>query len=178
MLPLFISSLTTSAAFLAFFLAESVMGDIVGPLFIVITIALLSSWLLSMTLIPLLVVALARPKASESESRVMGIIRSAYTPFLKLALRFRAVVVIAVVVLFVVVMNSAWSLAIQPKFPWVGFRARRVDVAVGEAFVSLPDFVSSGSKGRLRLPSFVRRQMGRTSVAVQSSTRGSHRLES
>ncbi|MDE2806774.1 MAG: efflux RND transporter permease subunit, partial [Gemmatimonadota bacterium] len=45
--PLLVSSLTTSAAFLSFFLAESIMGEMVGPLFSVISIALLSSWLLS-----------------------------------------------------------------------------------------------------------------------------------
>lgn len=54
MVPLLISTMTTSAAFLSFFLAESVMGDIVGPLFVVISFALVSSWLLSLTIIPLL----------------------------------------------------------------------------------------------------------------------------
>jgi len=52
--PLLISSLTTSAAFLPFYLAQSTMGEIVGEIFIVITFALLSSWVLSLTLIPLL----------------------------------------------------------------------------------------------------------------------------
>lgn len=52
--PLLVSSLTTSAAFLAFFLAENTMGEMMGPLFIVISLALLSSWLLAMTMIPFL----------------------------------------------------------------------------------------------------------------------------
>lgn len=47
--PLLISTLTTSAAFLAFFLAETTMGDIVGPIFVVISLALLSSWLVALT---------------------------------------------------------------------------------------------------------------------------------
>ena len=54
MIPLLVSSLTTSAAFLSFFLAESIMGEIVGPLFSVISIALLSSWLMSLTMVTLL----------------------------------------------------------------------------------------------------------------------------
>ena len=37
--PLLISTLTTSAAFLSFYLAESTMGDIVGPIFVVISMA-------------------------------------------------------------------------------------------------------------------------------------------
>ena len=45
--PLLISTLTTSAAFLAFYLAESTMGDIVGPIFVVISLALLSSWFIA-----------------------------------------------------------------------------------------------------------------------------------
>ncbi|MBL4636162.1 MAG: efflux RND transporter permease subunit [Kofleriaceae bacterium] len=110
MMPLFISSLTTSAAFLAFFLAESLMGDIVGPLFIVITIALLGSWFLAMTLVPLLAVAFIRPKVSDKESVVMGGIRKGYSFFLALCLRYRAAVVVVILVLFVVVMRSAGSL--------------------------------------------------------------------
>ena len=47
--PLLISTLTTSVAFLSFYLAESAMGDIVGPIFVVISMALLSSWLVSLT---------------------------------------------------------------------------------------------------------------------------------
>ena len=60
--PLLVSSLTTSAAFLSFFLAPSIMGEMTAPLFSVITIALLSSWLLSLTLITLLAVFFLRVK--------------------------------------------------------------------------------------------------------------------
>ena len=49
--PLLISTLTTSAAFLAFYLAESTMGDIVGPIFVVISLALLSSWFIALSVI-------------------------------------------------------------------------------------------------------------------------------
>ena len=52
-IPLLIATLTTSAAFLSFFLAESIMGDIVGPLFIVISSALVFSWLLSLSMVTL-----------------------------------------------------------------------------------------------------------------------------
>lgn len=53
-MSLLISTLTSSVAFLAFFLAESQMGDIVGPIFLVITYALGSSWLAAMCIITLL----------------------------------------------------------------------------------------------------------------------------
>ena len=66
--PLLVSSLTTSAAFLSFFLAESIMGEMMGPLFSVITIALLSSWLLSLTMVTLLAVFFIRVKQQASQS--------------------------------------------------------------------------------------------------------------
>lgn len=65
--PLLVSSLTTSAAFLSFFLAKSTMGEIVGPLFSVISIALLSSWLLSLTMVALLAVFFIRVKQQGSQ---------------------------------------------------------------------------------------------------------------
>ncbi|WP_281613216.1 efflux RND transporter permease subunit [Flammeovirga sp. SubArs3] len=66
--PLLISTLTTSAAFLAFYLAKSTMGEVVGPIFVVITIALVSSWVMSITLIPLLATYLIRVKKKEPKS--------------------------------------------------------------------------------------------------------------
>ncbi len=65
-IPLLVSSLTTSAAFLCFFLAESTMGEMVGPLFSVVSIALVSSWLLSLTMIAMLAVAVIRVRRHAS----------------------------------------------------------------------------------------------------------------
>jgi multidrug efflux pump len=53
-IPLLTSSLTTAAAFLPIYLAESDTGEYTAPLFKVVTISLLVSWLLSLTVIPLL----------------------------------------------------------------------------------------------------------------------------
>ena len=77
--PLLVSSLTTSAAFLSFFLAASIMGEMMGPLFSVITIALLSSWLLSLTMVTLLAVCFIRVKrqASQSEKALLSIASTA-----------------------------------------------------------------------------------------------------
>ena len=52
--PLLVSSLTTAAAFLPIFLAESSTGEYTAPLFKVVTITLLCSWLMALTLIPVL----------------------------------------------------------------------------------------------------------------------------
>ena len=66
--PLLVSSLTTSAAFLSFFLAPSIMGEMMAPLFSVISIALLSSWLLSLTMITLLALFFLRVKPQAARS--------------------------------------------------------------------------------------------------------------
>ncbi len=52
-LSLLTSSLTTSAAFLPIYLAESSTGEYTGVLFTVVTVTLLASWVLALTMIPL-----------------------------------------------------------------------------------------------------------------------------
>lgn len=66
--PLLTSSLTTSVAFLPIYLAEGTMGEYTGVLFMVVTIALLSSWLLSLTIVPLLCTRFLRVRAVGDES--------------------------------------------------------------------------------------------------------------
>jgi multidrug efflux pump subunit AcrB len=63
-IPLLTSSLTTSAAFLPIFLAESATGEYTAALFKVVTIALLASWLLALTMTPLLCSVLLRVDVS------------------------------------------------------------------------------------------------------------------
>jgi len=53
-IPLLISSLTTMAAFAPIMLVEETMGEYVGPLSIVVIITLFASWLVAMTLVPML----------------------------------------------------------------------------------------------------------------------------
>ena len=54
MVPLLISSLTTAAAFTPIALADSTVGEFTAAIFYVVTIALLLSWALSMTFIPMM----------------------------------------------------------------------------------------------------------------------------
>jgi len=58
--PLLISSLTTAAAFLPIFLADSTTGEYTAPLFKVVTITLLCSWVLALTMTPMLCVRFLR----------------------------------------------------------------------------------------------------------------------
>lgn len=103
--PLLISTLTTSAAFLAFFLAESTMGDIVGPIFVVISLALLSSWLVALTIIPLACYLFLRPPAQGAEpnliDRTIASMRKVYSGMIIQALAWKKAVVAGVLGLFI-----------------------------------------------------------------------------
>ncbi len=104
-IPLLISSLTTSAAFLSFYLAESIMGDIVGPLFSVISLALLSSWLVSMTIITLFAYLIFKVKLnSEAKPTLMDRffewMKKYYQRLIVFFLGYKYWVVISIVILF------------------------------------------------------------------------------
>jgi multidrug efflux pump subunit AcrB len=61
-IPLLTSSLTTAAAFLPIYLAESSTGEYAGPIFKVVAITLICSWILSLTMTPLMCVLFLRIK--------------------------------------------------------------------------------------------------------------------
>ena len=69
--PLLVSSLTTIAAFLPIVLAESSVGEYTAPLGQVIAITLLSSWVLAITMIPLLCMIFLRVRQGR-EAPVVG----------------------------------------------------------------------------------------------------------
>lgn len=102
--PLLISTLTTSAAFLSFYLARSVMGDIMGPLFVVITIALVSSWLISLTIIPLLAVFFLKMKGKDEKesfvNKIINILKKRYKTLILWSLAWKRTVLAGIVVLF------------------------------------------------------------------------------
>ncbi|MDD2529437.1 MAG: efflux RND transporter permease subunit [Lentimicrobiaceae bacterium] len=66
-IPLLISTLTTSSAFLPFALAETPMGEISSPLFWVVSLTLLSSWFLAFTFIPLLALLIVKSTPKETQ---------------------------------------------------------------------------------------------------------------
>lgn len=85
-IALLISSLTTSAAFLPFYLAESGTGEYVGALFVVVTITLLSSWVIALTMIPLfctIFIRITNKKEEGTQPRISDWYRSTLTALLK-----------------------------------------------------------------------------------------------
>lgn len=104
--PLLTSSLTTSAAFLPIFLAESGVGEYCAPLFKVVTITLLCSWILSLTMIPMLCVYLIKVKKTGKKDPFDTKFYRKYRSFLLTLLKHRALTVIGIFVFFIIVMQA------------------------------------------------------------------------
>ncbi|MEE9156616.1 MAG: efflux RND transporter permease subunit [Gemmatimonadota bacterium] len=144
-IPLLTSSLTTAAAFLPIFLAESTTGEYTAPLFKVVTITLLSSWILALTLIPLLAVKFFRvePKSGEEASYDSTFYRR-YRGALLFALKHRTVTLAGIAGMFLLAMmgfrflpNIFFPLSDRPFFRTelelpVGTRIERTEEVVRE----------------------------------------------
>ncbi len=128
-IPLLTSSLTTSAAFLPIFLAESGTGEYTAPLFKVVTLTLLCSWLLSLTMTPLLCVLFLKVKRRE-EAGFQGRFYRFYRGFLITLLRRPLLTVLATILIFLGVMR------LFPFVPQIFFPAN--DKAVMEIEFKLP----------------------------------------
>ncbi len=103
--PLLISTLTTSAAFLAFYLAESTMGDIVGPIFVVISLALLSSWLIALTVITMFCYLFLNVDANKNQTlidRLIHRLKRYYKDLILAALTRKEWVVAGILICFLI----------------------------------------------------------------------------
>ena len=104
-MPLLISTLTTSAAFLAFYMSPTSMGDIVGPIFVVITIALMSSWIIALTVITMFCYLFLKvaPKGEKKPSfidRIINKLKGYYKNLILKALTNKYKVIIGIFLIF------------------------------------------------------------------------------
>lgn len=97
--PLLTSALTTSAAFLPIFLAKSTTGEYTSSIFKVVTIVLLSSWVLALTLTPVLSKYFMKKDMSKHNEE--GFIYIGYRKFLDFILNFRLLSVIFIIAIFI-----------------------------------------------------------------------------
>ncbi len=107
--PLLTSSLTTSAAFLPIYLAESAIGEYTAPLFKVVTITLLCSLVVALTLIPLLCMLFIKIKQTKGANTGGGFfakITRWYLVFLHAVLRQRLVSLAVVVFIFLIAIKG------------------------------------------------------------------------
>lgn len=109
-LPLLAASLTTICAFLPIAIAESDVGEYCFSLFQVVSITLLSSWLLSLTLIPMLCYYFLKPK-KEAQSFDSRMYRG-YRALLFGSLKARPLFLLIVIVMF---FTAGWAFKFVPS---------------------------------------------------------------
>ncbi len=97
-MPLLVASLTTVAAFSPIALAESAVGEFCAAIFYIVAMALGTSWLTSLTVIPAMSVSILRKYKAKPQSR--GILLRIYSEIVHFTLRFRWIVVVAILGLF------------------------------------------------------------------------------
>ena len=98
--PLLISSLTTALAFMPIAMAKSAVGEYTSDIFYVVGLALMISWLLAMTIVPLISTVLLKVKHTRQtkdeafEGRWYGMYRGLLGSSLRCPYRFLGVVVL------------------------------------------------------------------------------------
>jgi len=102
--PLLVSSLTTAAAFLPIFLAESATGEYTASLFKVVTITLLCSWVIAMTIIPILCIYFMKVKPASTEKEEGYILK--YRGVLTALLNNRALTLVGIAGLFFIAIKG------------------------------------------------------------------------
>ncbi len=98
-ISLLTSSLTTAAAFLPIYLAESTAGEYTSALFEVVTITLLSSWVLSLTLTPMMTYLFL--KKDEKKFTYNNPLCNSFKSMLTFSLKHRTISVTTIVGIFI-----------------------------------------------------------------------------
>ncbi|MDB4049608.1 efflux RND transporter permease subunit, partial [Luminiphilus sp.] len=99
-MPLLTASLTTSAAFLPIYLAESSVGEFTSSLFKVVTITLLSSWVIALTVVPVLCVLFLR--VGKKETTTVSAIEQGYAGLLTSLLNNQKITLLVTALIFIV----------------------------------------------------------------------------
>lgn len=105
-IPLLTSSLTTAAAFLPIYLAESTVGEYTAPLFKVVTITLLCSWILSLTMIPLLCYKFLKASSKHGKPAFNGKFYALYRTFLLTILKHPVKSMCGIILIFLIAMQG------------------------------------------------------------------------
>ncbi len=151
--PLLISSLTTSAAFLPIYLAESTVGEYTAPIFEVVTITLMCSWILALTMTPLFCVIFFKVQNRESKGTYESKFYRSYRRFLLLILRHRMLSIIAILVIFFATMQ------LTPYIPAIFFPANDKPVMYAELKLPVGTPLKKTEKMVYKIESFIQREM-------------------
>lgn len=116
-------------SFLPLQLSPSSVAEIIRPLFVVISLSLMSSWVLALSQVPVMSVALLEGTYDTAAKEHLGWFRRC----VELTLRFRWTTLCVVIVLFVV---SLWTMSRMPQnfFPQLSKPYFRADVILPEGY--------------------------------------------
>lgn len=158
-IPLLTSSLTTAAAFLPIYLAESTTGEYTAPLFKVVTITLLCSWVLSLTMVPMFCVYFLRVNATGQSDGYRSKSYRLYRQALLGLLRHRwlsaggvVVIFVGVLQLFAFIPNIFFPPKDRPMFTAelelpIGTPIERTEAVVASVEAFLADSLMVGASG-------------------------------
>lgn len=123
------ATLIAIASFLPLQLSPSSVAEIISPLFVVIAVSLLSSWVLALTEVPSMNLKLLRPTARGNSDE-----RSAwFRPIVDMLIRYRWVVVAVVALLFGLSLTTMSRLP-QNFFPQLAKPMFRADIILPEGY--------------------------------------------
>lgn len=128
-MPLLAATLVAIISFLPLQLAPSSVAEIIAPLFRVIALSLLISWLLSLTQVPMMSLRLL----PQSKHRDSGVRYSWVSKIIEWVLRHRFLTSSIAIVLLVI---SLWVIALMPQnfFPQLSKPYFRADVIMAEGY--------------------------------------------
>ncbi|NIS10089.1 MAG: efflux RND transporter permease subunit [Candidatus Dadabacteria bacterium] len=151
--PLLTSSLTTAAAFLPIFLAESTTGEYTASLFKVVTITLLCSWLISLTVIPMLCVKFLKVDPTQQDDNFDSSLYKKYRNLLTWILKNPSKSLIATAIIFFLSLqgfklvpkiffppNERPTFTLEVKLP-IGTPIERTDYVVSEIESELANYL-------------------------------------
>ncbi|TDI86160.1 MAG: efflux RND transporter permease subunit [Caldithrix sp.] len=152
-IPLLVSSLTTAAAFLPIYLAESTVGEYTSPIFEVVTITLISSWILALTMTPLLCVLFIRVKPNAQDKGFNSKFYRTYRKTLLLLLRHPMLTVVGAVILLIA------ALQLTPFIPKIFFPANDKPVMYGELRLPVGTPLAKTEKMVSELDAFIKSEL-------------------
>ncbi len=150
--PLLTSSLTTAAAFLPIFLAESDVGEYTAPIFKVVTITLICSWLLALTMTPLLCVLFLKVRKRKQKGYDSQFYRT-YRGSLIMALRHPILSVVGTIALFFLVLQ------LTPYIPAIFFPANDKPVMFAELELPIGTPIEKTEKTVNEVEAFIHAEM-------------------
>ncbi len=126
-IPLITASLTTSAAFLPIYLAQSAVGEYMSSLFVVVTMALLTSWGLSITMMPLLCITFIKVREGSGAKEFDNRFYRGYRAWLLAFVQHRAVTLLVIGGAFAL---AIYGLTFVPKIFLPGSNSPRITASV------------------------------------------------